>query len=242
MSLHIKNLTILADNAVIDKDISLEIASGELHIVMGPNGAGKSTLANALGGHPGYTIQSGEVLLDGVAITHEKPEIRAKSGLILAMQSIPAIEGLTVTNFLRTAWNALKETKVNPATFYKQLKIHCDAVGLPHDVLKRHVGVGFSGGEKKRLEMLQLALFTPSYAILDETDAGLDVDALKIIAQQIKKLREQGTGVMLITHHIRFLQELTPDAVHIMAKGMIVKSGDASLAQDIADNGFESYE
>ena len=241
MSLVITDLTISAEDAVIDTDVSITVNPGELHIVMGPNGAGKSTLANALGGHPNYTVESGSIVLDKTDITFSKPEERAKAGLMLSMQHIPAIEGLTVTNFLRTAYNARFETKVNPAKFYRQLKELCDGVKLPHDVLKRHVGVGFSGGEKKRLEMVQLELFDPSYAILDETDSGLDVDALKLIAAKIQAMRKAGKGVLLITHHIAFLKEMTPDNVYIMASGKIVKEGDISLAETIETEGFESY-
>lgn len=241
MSLAIKNIHISADNQPIVHGLSLEIQPGELHVIMGPNGSGKSTLANALGGHPAYTITKGNVLLDGADIGTQKPDARAKAGLFLSMQHIPAIPGVSISNFLRIAYDAQHGTKSHPVKFHKELVTVAERFGIDAAFLKRHLGAGLSGGEKKRVEMLQLSVLQPRYAILDETDSGLDVDALKVVSGAIAGFRSQQRGVLLITHYDRFLEALEPDQIHVMMGGRIVQSGGPELAATITAHGYQSF-
>src|SRR3989338_5003752 len=185
MSLSIKHLTVTTQGSEIIQDISFTINPGEVHVLMGPNGSGKSTLANAIAGHPKYTITNGSIILDAEDITNEKPDMRAKKGLFLSMQYTPAIEGVSMTQMLRVAKQSITGTQINPVTFHKELVQKAKELGVESSFLSRSVNVGFSGGEKKRLELLQLAMLNPKYALLDETDSGLDIDALKLVTETI---------------------------------------------------------
>ena len=238
MSLKIKNLHVSADNKEILKGVDLEVSKGKVVVIMGPNGSGKSTLANTLAGHPKYEITKGSIELDGADITEDPANERAKKGMFLSMQYPPEIEGVTIANFLRLAVNAQREVKLNPLKIHAMLLEKMKELDVDESFLKRYLNVGLSGGEKKRLEILQLAVLSPTYAILDETDSGLDVDALKIVSEGINKFKSDDTGVLLITHYNRILEYITPDVVHIMLDGKIVKSGGAELALEIEKNGY----
>lgn len=240
MSLNIQNIHIAVEGEDIVKGVSLEIQPGEVHVIMGPNGSGKSTLANAVMGHPKYEITSGSVQLDGGDITEEAPDVRAKKGLFLSMQYAPEIPGVTVTNFLRLALESLSGEKKNPLTFFGELKKKMAELKIDPEFSKRYLNVGFSGGEKKRLEVLQLSILNPKYAILDETDSGLDVDALKIVSDGINAFKTEEKGMLIITHYNRILEYVKPDFVHIMQDGKFVKSGGAELAKDVEEKGYET--
>lgn len=237
----IEKLYISYDDKEIVKGLDLVIPKGETHAIMGPNGAGKSTLANALGGHPKYTVTSGTIILGSDDLTHVSPDERAKKGLFLSMQNIPEIQGVSIANFLRIAHNSVTGKTVNPLDFHKILVAKASLLNLNADFLKRSLGVGFSGGEKKKLEVLQLSVLEPHFAVLDETDSGLDVDALKIVAQGINAFRSRERGVLIITHYNRLLDYVEPDRVHVMVDGRIVASGGKELAEEIEKNGYEQY-
>ncbi|MFA6525212.1 MAG: Fe-S cluster assembly ATPase SufC [Patescibacteria group bacterium] len=238
----IKNLKISVDDKQIVKGISLNIPKGEIHALMGPNGSGKSTLAQAVMGHPRYRIDAGNIKLNGREISKLSPDKRAHAGLFLSFQYPSEIPGVSLLNFLRTAYNQVKRTPKNPITFaeFKKLaKEKLELLQMDPDFLTRSINEGFSGGEKKRAEILQLAILEPEYAILDETDSGLDVDALRIVAEGINVVRKNSkTGLLLITHYQRILEYITPDVVHIMVDGKIVKTGDAKLAKQVEKNGY----
>ncbi|MFA6272208.1 MAG: Fe-S cluster assembly ATPase SufC [Patescibacteria group bacterium] len=238
----IKNLKISVDDKQIVKGISLEIPKGEIHALMGPNGSGKSTLAQATMGHPRYRIDAGNIKINGQEISKLSPDKRAHAGLFLSFQYPSEIPGVSLLNFLRTAYNQTKRTPKNPITFaeFKTLaKEKLELLQMDPDFLTRSINEGFSGGEKKRAEILQLAILEPEYAILDETDSGLDVDALRIVAEGINVVRKNSkTGLLLITHYQRILEYITPDVVHIMVDGKIVETGDAKLAKLIEKNGY----
>jgi Fe-S cluster assembly ATP-binding protein len=238
MSLKIEKLSISVESKKIVSDFSLNIKPGEIHAIMGPNGSGKSTLANAIMGHPKYAVTGGKILLDDEDITNAKVNEKAKKGLFLSMQYPPQIDGVSVTNFLRTAVNALTGDKQNPVKFHKQLLETMKVLNIDPAFASRYLNVGFSGGEKKRLEILQLLVLNPKYAILDETDSGLDVDALKIVSSGINKFHTKEKGVLLITHYNRILEYVQPDYVHIMVNGRIVKSGGKDLAVEVEKNGY----
>ncbi len=238
MSLKISNLKIMVSDQEIVHNLTLEIKPGEVHAIMGPNGSGKSTLANTLMGHPKYTVAGGTIELDGADITTDKPNARAQKGLFLSMQYPPEIEGVTIANFLRVAKNALTGVNHNPLDFHKSLLAKMAELNIDPAFAKRHLNAGFSGGEKKRAEILQLAVLDPKYAVLDETDSGLDVDALRIVADGINRFRGPKKGILLITHYNRILEYITPDFVHIMSDGNIVKSGDAQLAKEVEKSGY----
>lgn len=239
MSLAINNLQVSVDARDILHDVSIEIQPGEVHAIMGPNGSGKSTLANTLAGHPKYSLKSGEVLLDGQPIHNLPPEKRAQAGLFLSMQYVPEIPGVSVTNFLRTAKAAIMGEKLHPVKFHKELIMKMSELGIDKKFARRALNVGFSGGEKKKLEALQLAVLDPKYAILDETDSGLDVDALRAVCDGINAFRTQEKGILVITHYNRILEYLQPDHVHVMVDGKIVKSDGAALAKEIEEKGYE---
>ncbi len=241
MSLKIHNLHVSVEKKEILKGISFEIHPGEVHCIMGPNGSGKSTLANVLMGHPKYSVTEGEIILDGENITSAKVQDRAKKGLFLSEQYIPEIAGVTVSNFLRTAVSAQTGHTENPVQFYKKLVKVMEEYGMNSDFASRYVNVGFSGGEKKRLEVLQLKMLNPRYAILDETDSGLDVDALKAVGQGIKNFQDGTKGILLITHYNRILEYVVPDYVHIMKQGQIIKTGTKELAQEVEKFGYENF-
>ncbi len=242
----INNLHASVDNKEILKGISLTVNSGEIHAIMGPNGSGKSTLCHILMGHPKYTITSGTIELDGVSITEMAPDQRAQLGLFLSFQYPQEIPGVKYTNFLRQAKNALLAAAGQPAVkipdFLKTLKEKIKMLKFPEDFLNRAVNEGFSGGEKKRAEILQMAIFEPKFAILDETDSGLDVDALKIVAKGADTIaKETQCGVLLITHYQRILNYMKPDFVHIMSEGRIVRSGSMDLVHEVEAKGYEPF-
>lgn len=239
--LKIKNLSVAVEKNEILRNLNLEVKPGEVHVVMGPNGAGKSTLANTLAGHPKYEIKGGEISIDDEKISDLSPDQRAKKGLFLSMQYIPEIPGVSIANFLRIAYDSINGTKSHPVKFHKALKEKASNLSVGSDFLKRHIGVGFSGGEKKRLEVLQLKVLDPKYAILDETDSGLDVDALKIVGEGIEAFRSEEKGILLITHYNRLLEYIKPDFVHIMNEGKIVHSGGAELAKEIEEKGYSDF-
>ena len=241
MSLQLNNLHISVEDKPIVTGLSLEIKPGEVHAIMGPNGSGKSTLANAVMGHPKYTITKGTITLDNNDITNEKPDKKSLAGLFLSMQYSPEIPGVAVSNFLRLAVQASTGKKQNPVTFHKLLVEKIKELHMDPSFATRHLNAGFSGGEKKRLEILQLITLNPKYAILDETDSGLDVDALKIVAEGINRFHNAHNGIVLITHYNRILEYVQPDFVHIMYQGRIIKSGGKELASDIEKNGFQKY-
>jgi Fe-S cluster assembly ATP-binding protein len=236
-----QNLKITAAETEIVHGLTLEIKPGEVHAIMGPNGSGKSTLANTLMGHPKYTVTRGTIELDGADITAEKPNLRAQKGLFLSMQYPPEIEGVTIANFLRVAKNALTGVNHNPMDFHKELMTKMTELNIDPAFARRHLNAGFSGGEKKRAEILQLAVLDPKYAILDETDSGLDVDALRIVADGINRFRGADKGILLITHYNRILEYVQPNFVHIMSAGKIVKSGGAELAKEVEITGYTEF-
>ncbi len=235
--LEIINLHVEVEGKEILKGISLTIESGKIHALMGPNGSGKSTLANALMGHPKYKITKGKIILDNIDITNEKTDKRAKAGLFLSFQHPQEISGVRITNFLRTAVNEVKGTNHSVIDFHKLLKEKMQSLNIDSSFLKRNLNEGFSGGEKKRAEMLQLLMLEPKYAMLDETDSGLDVDAIRIVAEGINKVKDQ-MGILLITHYDRFLQHLQPDTVSIISNGKIIQQGNYELAEQIQNEGF----
>jgi Fe-S cluster assembly ATP-binding protein len=226
------------------KGIDLLVEPGSVHALMGPNGSGKSTLAFSLAGHPGYEVAAGSVTLDGEELLELSPDKRAKAGLFLSFQYPAAIPGVSVANFIRSARQATKPDDLPPARFRKLIFEKLDTLDMDSAFLGRYVNDGFSGGEKKRLEMLQLAMLQPKYAILDETDSGLDIDALRSVGASVGTLRasDEGkeTGFLIITHYPRILQYIAADAVHILIDGRIVKSGGPELANEIERDGYDA--
>lgn len=238
-TLEIKNLHVEVNGTEIIHGISLTFNQGSVYALMGPNGSGKSTLAHAIMGHPNYKITKGQILLDGKDVTHEKANVRAKAGLFLSFQYPAEISGVTISNFLRTAVNNIKDKKYNIIDFHNLLKEKMNELHMDISFNKRYLNEGFSGGEKKRAEILQMMLLEPKFAILDETDSGLDVDAIKIVADGINKARKKGMGVIVITHYNKFLSYLQPDEVNVMYKGKIVGNGKFNLAKEIEERGFD---
>lgn len=241
MSLEINNLHVFVEEKKILTGVSLTIKPGEIHVIMGPNGSGKSTLANSLMGHPKYKVTDGTIVIDGEDITEEDPHKRSSAGLFLSMQYPPEISGVTIVNFLRKTYEARTGEHQHPIEFYKWLVGKMKELHIDPGFAKRYVNSGFSGGEKKKSEILQLAALDPTYAILDETDSGLDVDALKIVADGINTFHSDKKGILLITHYNRILEYIQPSFVHIMFNGNIVKSGDASLAKEIEEKGYAGF-
>jgi len=239
--IEIKNLHVAIGEKEIVKGLSLVIRSGEVHAVMGPNGTGKSTFAKAIAGHPDYTITSGDVLLDGQSILELEADERARAGLFLAFQYPSDIPGVSIANFLRAALQArLAEGEELDATgYYKRLYTKMDLLKIDRKFTSRSVNDGFSGGEKKRCEILQMAMLEPKFALMDETDSGLDIDALRIVADGVNTMRGPNLGVLLITHYQRLLDYIVPDYVHVMWDGRIVKSGDKSLALELEAKGYD---
>jgi Fe-S cluster assembly ATP-binding protein len=237
--LEIKGLTVEVEGKQILRGLDLVVSQGETHALMGPNGSGKSTLAYATMGHPAYDITGGQILLKGQDVTEMSPDERAKAGLFLAMQYPTEIPGVSLTNFLRTAVNATRETDMPVRQFMVELREQMKLLQMDEKFLTRSVNEGFSGGEKKRFEILQMALLRPQIAILDETDSGLDVDALKIVSEGVNRLRGADLGVLLITHYTRILRYIRPDRVHVMLEGRIVESGGPELAEQLEAGGYE---
>jgi len=232
------SITAQRDTHIV-KGVDLMIRPGEVHALMGPNGSGKSTLANAIAGSPTYWVDSGQVLLKGEDITTMKPDERARKGLFLSFQYPTTIPGVTMVNFLRAALSARRGEDVPAREFLGQLRETLATLKIDEDFARRYVNDGFSGGEKKRAEILQLGMLRPELAILDETDSGLDVDALRTVAEGINALRTPKIGILIITHYQRILNYITPDAVHVMVHGKIVRSGGPELAKQIEENGYD---
>lgn len=240
--LSIKNLHVKVGDTEILKGLNLEIKAGEVHAIMGPNGAGKSTLAAALAGKPGYEVTSGEVTFQGKNLLELEPHERAGEGVFLGFQYPVEIPGVSNMNFLRTALNSQRRYKgekdLDAGSFLKLLKAKAAELELPPEMLKRAVNVGFSGGEKKRNEMVQMAVLDPVLAFLDETDSGLDIDALKTVSKGINSVRSPEKAMLLITHYQRLLDYVVPDHVHILADGKIVRSGTKELALELEEKGY----
>ena len=238
--LSIKNLHIEVEGEEIVKGVTLSVKSNEIVAIMGPNGSGKSTLVNTVMGHPKYKVTNGEILMDNKNMTDASPDERAKAGLFLSFQYPSEVSGVSIANFLRTAVNELRGIKMSVPDFMKLLKERMQLLEMDSSFAKRYLNEGFSGGEKKRNEILQLAVLEPKIALLDETDSGLDIDALKAVANSVNKVREKtGMGVLVVTHYQRLLNYIKPDKVHIMIEGKIIKSGGAELALEIEEKGYE---
>ncbi|HTK60064.1 MAG TPA: Fe-S cluster assembly ATPase SufC [Candidatus Baltobacteraceae bacterium] len=239
-SLKIENLKVARDGKEIVKGVSFEVKKGEVHALMGPNGSGKSTLANAIAGHPSFAVTEGRVRVDGVDVTASAPHERAKAGLFLSMQATPEIPGVTLSNFLRTAYNAVKEAPLSVLEFHALLQARMEDLKIDPLFARRHLNAGFSGGEKKRAEVLQLSVLDPAYAVLDETDSGLDIDALKIVTDGLARLRGPRIGILVISHNPKMLEALSPDVVHVMKDGRIVAEGGKELAERIGKEGYDA--
>jgi len=240
--LEIRGLVASINNIPILKGIDLALPRGEVHAIMGPNGSGKSTLGYVLSGREDYVVNSGSVTFNGADLLKMEPEARAAAGLFLAFQAPIELPGVNNANFLRTALNAVRrgrgEEELDAVQFLKLARAEAKRLAMPDDMLKRNVNVGFSGGEKKRNEVLQMAILRPTLAILDETDSGLDIDALKIVADGVNALRSPTFSALVITHHQRLLDHLVPNRVHVLAGGHIVRSGGPELAQELEKRGY----
>ena len=240
--LSISNLAASIGDKAILRGLSLDVPAGQIHAIMGPNGSGKSTLGYVLSGNEGYEVTSGSVTFEGQDLLAMEPEERAAAGLFLAFQAPIELPGVNNANFLRTALNAIRrargEAELDAIGFLKLARAESKRLGMPDDMLKRNVNVGFSGGEKKRNEVLQMAILRPKLAILDETDSGLDIDALKIVASGVNALRSPEFSALVITHHQRLLDHLVPDRVHVLSAGRIIRSGGPELALELEANGY----
>lgn len=235
----IQNLHVNIEDKEILRGINLTVNKGEVCALMGPNGSGKSTLAYTLMGHPNYTITQGRIFLKGEDITNMPPNMRAKKGLFLSFQYPAEISGVTVSNFLRTALNEIKGKPIPIPEFHKLLKEKMQMLKVKDIFATRYLNEGFSGGEKKRAEILQMAVLEPEMAILDETDSGLDIDALKAVAEGVNQLAGAKMGILIITHYQRILSYIKPNTVHVMIDGMIVKSGHSALARELEEKGYD---
>jgi len=243
--LRIDDLHVSVGGAEIIRGLTIDVPAGEVHAVMGPNGSGKSTLSYCLAGREGYEPTAGAASLDGESILGLDPGERAAKGLFLSFQHPLEIPGVATMNFIRTALNAQRkargEDEISAADFLKLIRAKAKLVGLSDEKLKRPFNVGFSGGEKKRMEMLQMAIFEPRFAIMDETDSGLDIDALKMVGDVVNALRGPSRGFLVITHYQRLLDHIRPDRVHVLAKGRIVKSGGPELAAELEKSGYDQF-
>ena len=240
-TLEIKDLHVEIDGKEILKGVNLTINTNEVHAIMGPNGTGKSTLASAIMGHPKYEVTQGEVLIDGENVLEMEVDERAKAGLFLAMQYPSEISGVTNADFLRSAINARREEgdEISLMKFIRELDKTMEFLEMPEEMGQRYLNEGFSGGEKKRNEILQMMMIKPTFGILDEIDSGLDIDALKVVSKGINEMRGEGFGCLMITHYQRLLNYITPDYVHVMMQGKVVKSGGAELAHRLEAEGYE---
>ena len=241
--LTIKNLHARVEEKEILKGINLQVNAGEIHAIMGPNGSGKSTLASVLAGREGYEVTEGEVLFEGKDLLEQDPEVRAREGIFLAFQYPVEIPGVSVVNFMKTAINELRkhrgEEPIKAPDFLKLMKEKAALVEIEPQMLSRYLNTGFSGGEKKRNEIFQLAMMDPKLSILDETDSGLDIDALKIVAEGVNKIKSNKNAFVVITHYQRLLDYIVPDHVHVMYDGKIVKSGGKELALQLEEQGYD---
>ncbi len=244
--LEIRNLRASVGNKEILKGINLGVQAGEVHAIMGPNGSGKSTLAYVLAGHPSYLVTGGEVRFEGQNLLTMLPEIRARAGIFLSFQHPIEIPGVRLDQFLRAGLNAIRKSQgleeLNPLQFDRLLRERLKVIPIDPSLTKRNVNEGFSGGEKKRAEILQLALLEPKLTILDETDSGLDVDALREVAEGINHLRSPQRAILLVTHYQRILNYVIPDRVHVLVNGSIVQSGGKELAQEVESEGYDRFE
>ena len=239
MSLEIQNLHVRTEEREILRGVDLKVERGETHALMGPNGSGKSTLANTLMGNPQYEVTEGKIVLDGEDLTEGDPDERARAGLFLAFQYPATIPGVSVANFLRMAVNARREENIKVKEFGEILGKNMELLKIDRAFTSRYLNEGFSGGEKKRAEILQLAMLAPDYAVLDETDSGLDIDALRIVSEGVNAMRGDERGFLIITHYARLLEYVKPDFVHIMLDGRIVREGGSELASELEDKGYE---
>jgi Fe-S cluster assembly ATP-binding protein len=239
-ALEFQNLTVVVEDRTVLKDLSLVVPRGEIHALMGPNGTGKSSLAKAVAGHPSYEIASGDALLDGKSIVGLEPDKTAQLGLFMAFQYPSEIPGVSIANFIRAALVARLEKgeELNAAQLYRTLYEKMDLLQIDRKFTARSVNEGFSGGEKKRCEILQMLMLKPTYAIMDETDSGLDIDALKVVANGINLIRGDDIGILIITHYQRLLNYIVPDRVHVLWDGRIVRSGGKELALELEEKGY----
>jgi Fe-S cluster assembly ATP-binding protein len=244
--LEVKNLQVRVEDNEILHGLTLTVNEGEVHAIMGPNGSGKSTLSHVIAGKPGYEVTGGEILFKGEDLLDMDPNERAAKGVFLAFQYPVEIPGVATMTFLRTALNAQRksrgESEYSTPDFLKKVRAVAASLNIPQDMLKRGVNVGFSGGEKKRNEVLQMALFEPSLCILDEMDSGLDIDALRVAADGVNALRNQGRAMVVITHYQRLLNYIVPDVVHVMSRGRVVKTGGKELALELEASGYAQFE
>ena len=239
--LAVDDLHVSVEGKEILKGFTFRMNAGEVHALMGPNGSGKSTLSFVLMGHPKYQVTAGKILYRGEDILERSPDERAKRGLFLAFQYPTAIPGVTIANFLRASLRGVRGNDVPVTEFRRLVKTHLKALGIPDAFMNRYVNDGFSGGEKKRIEILQMAVLAPALAVLDETDSGLDIDALKTVADGINSQRSPQRGVLLITHYQRLLNYITPDRVHVMVDGRLVRSGGPELALELEAKGYQGF-
>jgi Fe-S cluster assembly ATP-binding protein len=243
--LEVKNLNVSINGRKILNDFTLTVKDGEVAAIMGPNGTGKSTLSYVMAGRKDYTVESGEVLLNGENLLDYEADVRAAKGLFLAFQYPLEIPGVATMTFLKAALNAQRkqrgEEELTTPDFMKRVKEASDRLGIKSDMLKRPLNVGFSGGEKKRMDILQMALLQPSFGVLDETDSGLDIDALRVVSEGVNSLRDAKRGFLVITHYQRLLDYIIPDTVHVMANGQIVRSGGKELALELEKSGYRDY-
>jgi len=241
--LEIRNLQVTVEDKEILKGVDLSISKGEVHALMGPNGSGKSTLANTIQGHPSYEITGGQIIFRGEDVTEADPDVRARAGLFMAFQYPSAIPGVSVVNFMRTAINAHRkgrgEDPISLKEFRKLLESKMEILGVDREFTRRYLNEGFSGGEKKRCEILQMAVLEPVVAVLDETDSGLDIDALRTVSEAVNAMRGPDLGVLIITHYQRILDYIKPDFIHIMLDGRIVEEGGAELATQLEEKGYD---
>jgi Fe-S cluster assembly ATP-binding protein len=237
--LKVENLRVEIDGQEIIKGLDLEVGRGEIHAIMGPNGSGKSTLANVLMGHPRYEITDGSVTFEGEDVLELEPDERAKMGLFLAFQYPSEVPGVSVANFLRTAVNSVREEELSPMEMYRLLQEKMAIMKMDPKFAERYLNEGFSGGEKKRNEILQMLMLAPRLAIMDETDSGLDIDALQVVARGVNEMRGPEFSAVLITHYQRILRYIEPDRVHVMLDGRIVTSGGKGLAEELEEKGYD---
>jgi Fe-S cluster assembly ATP-binding protein len=243
--LEVKNLSVSINGRKILENLDLTVQDGEVAALMGPNGSGKSTLSYVLAGRKDYTVETGDIFLNGESLLDLEPDVRAAKGLFLAFQYPIEIPGVATLTFLKAALNAQRrgrgQEELSTPDFMKKVKASASKLQISQDMLKRALNVGFSGGEKKRMDILQMALLEPSFAILDETDSGLDIDALRVVADGVNALRAPGRGFLVITHYQRLLDYVVPDTVHVMAQGRIVRSGGKELAVELEKSGYRDY-
>jgi Fe-S cluster assembly ATP-binding protein len=237
--LKIENLRVEIDGQEIVKGLDLEVGEGEIHAIMGPNGSGKSTLANVLMGHPRYDVTGGSITFRGEDVFELEPDERAKLGMFLAFQYPSEVPGVSVANFLRTAVNSVREEELSPMDMYRLIQEKMKIMQMDPKFAERYLNEGFSGGEKKRNEILQMLMLEPKLAIMDETDSGLDIDALQVVAKGVNELRGPEFSAVIITHYQRILRYIEPDRVHVMLDGRIVTSGGKDLAHELEDKGYE---